>query len=129
MRIDIKKVADTVVAHCEGKTAAQIKTTMKDVVAFLAGHDLLRKWRAFEAAIDAAWARRYGASQVTVVSAHTLTSTARTTLEAAAPGATLTEVVDERLIGGAVVRLDNTRIDGSITGALMRLKNAMYSEV
>lgn len=127
--MNVKNMADMIVAYCEGKTPAQIRTIMKDVVAFLAGQRMVGKWRALAAEIDKAWARRYGASHVTVVSAHTLTPSARTALEEKAPGATLTEVVDERLIGGAVVRVDNTRIDGSVTGALMRLKNAMYSEV
>lgn len=129
MRLNIRQIAEVVVRESEGKTKTQITSMMKDLVAFLAEHNLMSKWRELERAIDAAWAKHYGASTITVVSAHPLSSAARKALEEGAKGADLRELVDERLIGGAIVRLDNTRIDGSITGALMRLKNAMYSEV
>lgn len=125
----MKKIADVVVAESEGKTPAQIKTMMKDLVGFMAEHQLLGKWRQLERELEGAWSRKFGAATVTVVSAHKLTAAARKALEERAPGADLVEIVDDRLIGGAIVRMDNTRIDGSVTGALMRLKNAMYSEV
>ena len=51
-----------------------------------------------------------------------LSTEARDAITAHANGAELTEIVDNRLIGGAIIRIDNTRIDGSVTGALMRLK-------
>lgn len=123
------RIADVVVSECEGKTKPQVAGMMKDLVAFLAEHNLLGKWRALESAIDRAWAKKYGVANVTVVSAHPLSSDARKMLEEQAAGADIREVVDERLIAGAIIRMDNTRIDGSVTGALMRLKQAMYSEV
>lgn len=129
MRLNVKAIADVVVRESEGKTKLQITAMMKDLVAFLAEQRLMGKWRDLERAIDVAWAKRFGASNVTVVSAHPLTAAAKKALEERMNGADLREIVDERLIGGAIVRIDNTRIDGSITGALMRLKNAMYSEV
>lgn len=129
MRITLQQIADVVVRESEGKTKTQITSMMKDLVAFLAAHNLLAKWRDLEQQIDRAWAAKYGAANVTVVTAHPLSSAARKAIEERANGADVRELVDERLIGGAIVRLDNTRIDGSITGALMRLKNAMYSEV
>lgn len=129
MRAHIRQIAEVLVRESEGKTKAQVTSMMKDLVAFLAEHNLMSKWRELEQAIDAAWAAQYGVATVTVVSAHPLATAARKALEDGARGADVREVVDERLIGGAIVRMDNTRIDGSITGALMRLKNAMYSEV
>lgn len=129
MRIGLQTIADTVVAHAEGKARAEIDAMMRDLVAWLASRGMLGKWRALTRAIDRAWARRYGAANVTVVSAHPLSEAAREAVAAAAKGADVREVVDARLIGGAIVRVDNTRIDGSVTGSLMRLKNKMYTEV
>lgn len=129
MRIDIKKLADAVVAAAEGKTPAQVKSLMKDVVQLLHEERMLGKWRVLERSLEHAWAARYGVAKVTVVSAHPLSAAVHEALEQHAKGADVEEIVDDRLIAGAIVRMDNTRIDGSVTGALMRLKNAMYSEV
>ncbi len=129
MRVDMKKLATAVVDAADGKTAAQVKALMTDVVKLLAEERVLGKWRQLERAIEKAWATRHGAANVTVVSAHALSNDAREVITAHANGAELTEIVDNRLIGGAIIRIDNTRIDGSVTGALMRLKNAMYTHV
>lgn len=129
MRIDVKKLADAIVAAADGKTAAQVKSLMKDVVQLLHEERMLDRWRSVERALEHAWTTRYGVASVTVVSAHPLSAAAHEALELHAKGADVQEVVDDRLIAGAIVRMDNTRIDGSVTGALMRLKNAMYSEV
>lgn len=129
MRIDIKQLAEAIAKAAEGKSKAETATLMKEAVAILAEHSSIGRWRELETAIHKAWANIYGASSITVVSAHPLTSAARAELEQRGAGADLTEVIDNRLIGGAIVRVDNTRIDGSVTGMLMRLKQAMYSEV
>lgn len=129
MRVNLNAIAEVVVAESEGKTKTQIASMMKDLVRFLHEQRVAVRPRVLEAAIDRAWAARYGAANVTIVTAHPLTAAQRKDVEERARGADLREIVDERLIGGAIVRMDNTRIDGSITGALMRLKNVMYSEV
>ncbi len=129
MRIDIKKLAYAIVEAADGKTAAQVKHLMKDVVQLLHEERVIGKWRVLERALEHAFAKRYGVANVTVVSAHALNDAAREALATYANGADMREIVDDRLIAGAIVRMDNTRIDGSVTGALMRLKNAMYSEV
>lgn len=129
MRLDVNAIADVVVREAEGKTKTQITSMMKDLVRFLAEHGMLGRWQQLERAIDRAWAKHYGVANVTVLSAHPLTTAARKALEERAKGADIREIVDERLIAGAVIRMDNLRVDGSVTGALMRLKNAMYSEV
>ena len=129
MRMDMKKLADAVVTMVDGKTAEQVADIMKGVVQLLHEERAIGKWRALEQALEHAWSTRYGAATITVLSAHALSAATRAAVEASANGAELVEIVDDRLIGGAIVRKDNTRIDGSVTGALMRLKNAMYTEV
>lgn len=122
-------IALTLATAAAGKSEKEIAAMMKEAVAFLAERSELGRWRELEVALHKAWQKVYGASRVTVVSAHELTAAAKAEIEQRAAGADVTTIVDNRLIGGAVVRIDNTRIDGSVTGALMRLKNAMYQEV
>lgn len=128
-RIDFSQIAAALVRESEGVTKPQLAAMCKEIVALLAAHRSLGRWRELERAVDAAWAATYGAANVTIVSAHPLTAATRAAVVESARGADVREAVDERLIGGAVIRVDNTRIDGSITGAIMRLKNAMYTEV
>ncbi len=73
-------------------------------------------------AVDLAWRRRFGVSHVRVRSAFPLVKEDVARLKEAAPGADFTAAVDASLIGGAVVRLDDRLLDGSISGALARLK-------
>lgn len=129
MRLDIKKLGGAIVAMNDGKTVTQTTAIMRDVVQLLHEEQALGRWRELERAINHAWAKMYGAANVTVVSSHALSKKVRDTIVEHAHGADVTELIDDRLIGGAVVRIDNTRIDGSLTGALMRLKAAMYTEV
>ena len=125
----MKQFAEAIAKEAQGKSKADITKLMKEAVAILAEHGEIGRWRELEAAINKAWSTVYGASTITVISAHPLSEAAKAELEKRGAGADLVEVVDDRLIGGAIVRVDNTRIDGSITGMLMRLKQAMYSEV
>lgn len=129
MRLNLQELALVLAKAADGKSEKDISAMMQEAVALLAERGELGRWRELEAALHKAWEKAYGASRVTVVSAHALTDTAKAEIEKRAAGADVTEIVDNRLIGGAVIRIDNTRIDGSVTGALMRLKHAMYSEV
>jgi F0F1-type ATP synthase delta subunit len=128
-KLNMTIVATEVVKLVEDKTPAQISAIMKEVVSLLSEQDALGRWRELEAAFHKAWKTIHGASKITIVSAHELTKAASKALDEQANGAEVVTIVDNRLIGGAVIRLDNSRLDGSITGSLMRLKNAMYTEV
>lgn len=123
---DIKQIAKTLVEHQDGKSDAEAKQIVKDVVSFMVENNLLEKWRDLEVAIHDAWKEKYGVSTVKIVTAHELSSEARKVLQEIASGADLIEKVDERLIGGAVIRIDDKRIDGSIAGSLRRLKTKLY---
>ncbi len=106
-------------------TEAQVETVMIDVIKYLAEKDELGRWRELEQEINQAWKEEYGASKITVMSAHTLSTAAKTKLEKLANGAELQTLVDDRLMGGAVVRIDERRLDGSVLGALSRLKQTL----
>ena len=100
---------------------------MKTFVSFLAEHHLLDRWREIEQAIHQVWKEKFGASTIRVLSAHQLTQDVQKMIEEIAPGAEISTVVDERLVGGAVIRIDDTRIDGSLVGRLKSLKRTLTS--
>lgn len=125
MKIDPKQFAKALIDHTQAKTEEQVKETVKDFVKFLSDNNLLGNWHEIEASINAAWKEKYGAATISITSAHSLTEETKKALEQLAHGAEIKERVDDRLIGGAVIRIDDKRIDGSVTGKLRRLKIAL----
>ncbi len=117
-----RKLADLLVKECEDVTRAELVKIVKAFVDELAARGWTHQWRDIEREVHGAWKRKYGAASVTIVSAHPLAATLRKSIETAAPGADIVERVDERLMGGAVVRIDDRRIDASVAGTLQRLK-------
>lgn len=117
-----RKLADLLVEQCEDVTRAELVKIMTAFVSELAARGWMHQWREIERELHGAWKRKYGAVSVTVVSAHPLAASLRKSIEAAAPGADIVERVDERLMGGAVIRIDDRRIDASVAGSLQRLK-------
>lgn len=117
-----RKLADLLVEQCEDVTRTELVKIMKAFVDELADRGWTHMWRDIEHELHGAWKRKYGAANVTVVSAHPLAPALRESIAAAAPGADITERVDERLMGGAVIRIDDRRIDASVAGSLQRLK-------
>ncbi|MFZ2682128.1 MAG: F0F1 ATP synthase subunit delta [Patescibacteria group bacterium] len=125
MSKDFKVLADKIVKDTADYAAADLKVYLEGVVEHLASRGQLLEWRQLEKELHAAWKRKHGAAKLTVASAHPLTETALKHLEALAPGAEFVQVVDERLMAGAIVRLDDYRLDGTVLGALTRLKQQL----
>lgn len=125
MKTDAKQFALILVNAIEGKSADELKNIVKQFVGFLSEKKLLGRWREIEQAIHQVWKDKYGASSIKILSAHTLTDEAKKTINGIAPGADLEERVDDKLIGGAVIRIDDVRVDGSIAGRLQRLKTEL----
>ncbi len=123
----MRGIARTLVNELEGKTAKDIDRHMAEVVTYLASKGLLGRWRDLERELNEAWREKYGASKITIASAHPLTDKAMEKIEQLANGAEVQRLVDERLMGGALIRLDERRIDGTVLGALTRLKQALLS--
>ena len=117
-----RKLADLLVLQSEGLSRTELVKVMKAFVSELGARGWTYRWRDIERELHGAWQRKYGAANVTVVSAHPLTVALRKSIEAAAPGADIVERVDERLMGGVIIRIDDRRIDASIAGSLQRLK-------
>ena len=123
----MRGVATAIVQAAAGKTQAQVTELMKETVGYLAEHGLLGRWRDLEREIHEVWKKQFGVSKITVASAHPLSKKTLDELEKMAQGAELTTVIDERLMAGAVMRIDERRIDGSVLGALTRLKQTLLS--
>lgn len=124
-----RQLASVLVDHAEGSTKPELEKLMKAFVAELAQRNMLTQWRAIEREIHGAWKRKFGAANVTVVSTHKMTRAMMDKVEALAPGAEIVERVDERLMGGAIIRIDDRRIDGSVMGALQRLKQHLEKAI
>lgn len=122
MDAKIKTITKTLVTQLEHVHENEIKQVMKDFVKFLSEEKMIYKWREIEQAIHQTWKEVYGASSITVVSAHSLSEELNEQIEKIAKGADIQRRVDERLIGGSVIRIDDKRIDGSIAGNLQKLK-------
>lgn len=123
----MRGLARTMIAELEGKSGKELEAFMKEAVAYLAARGMLGRWRDLERELHEAWKAKYGASKVTVASAHPLTAKMKEQIETLANGADTQFVVDDRLMGGALIRMDERRIDGTVLGALSRLKNALLS--
>lgn len=117
-----RHLATVLVDQCVDVTRAELVKIIDAFVGELAARGMMHKWRDVEREIHGAWKRKFGAANVTIVSAHPLTVAMRKAIEANAPGADITERIDERLMGGAVIRIDDRRIDASVAGTLQRLK-------
>lgn len=124
-----RALAEMLVTQCEDVTRAELNTIIKAFVAELGARGWLHRWRDIEREVHGAWKRKYGAANVTVVSAHPLSAALRKSIEEATPGADIVERVDERLMGGAVIRIDDRRIDASVAGTLQRLKQCLEKSV
>lgn len=125
MKGNEKKLAQLLVDQLDGATDAQTKSILKEFVSLVEKNHLIKSWRVLQTAIHTVWKDKYGASQVTVVTAHELPEASRKILKKIAPGADFIERVDPRLIAGAIVRIDDKKIDGSIAGSLRRLKQQL----
>ena len=127
MRVQSKQLARTLVEHTDGKGDAEAKKIIKEFVKFLSDERLLGSWREIERDVHKVWKEKYGVSNVKIFTAHELTDEAEESINKLTKGADVTRVVDGRLIGGAVIRIDDKRIDGSTAGTLRRLKATLAS--
>lgn len=125
MKKSMRGVARVIVDDLAERPAKEAAKAMTEIVGYLASRNLLSRWRDLEREIGNVWKEKFGVSKVTIVSAHALQKKSYDLIEQFAPGAEIVERTDERLMGGAVLRIDDRRIDGSVIGALLRLKNKL----
>lgn len=71
---------------------------------------------------DKIWKEKFGITSLTIETAHPLSSETKKSLSKITKGAELKEIINEKLIGGAKIRIDDKIIDGSISSQLQQLK-------
>lgn len=126
-RKSLRGLAKLIVREAADKSPKELGLFMHQVVSTLQQSGQLSRWRELERDLHAAWRELYGVSKISVVTAHQLTPAAEQQLTDKAGGAELNVVVNPRLLGGAVVRADDKRLDGSVLGALTRLKQTLLT--
>lgn len=124
MRYTPKQLARALIETCEQK-GVDIDKAADGVVALLAQQRELARVRDVMEAVEHVWKQKYGAATVTIQTAHPLTAALHRKIEEAAAGAEVRSSVNQQLIGGARVRVDDRIIDGSITGKLEQLKSVL----
>ena len=125
MEISAKQIAKTVVDKLEEADNQTVKDELKSLIAFLAKENKMHIWREIIREIEAYWKEKFGASRIQVVSAHAVSSEMIKQIEEMAKGADIEIRINEKLIGGVIMRIDDKRIDGSIAGKLRRMKQSL----
>lgn len=122
MKITARQYAETLLTLTEDKSGKALELVMKDFVEMLSDRHERSRWREIARSFEAAWKRRYGTASVRVETAHALSEAARSLVEKQFPKATIEEVVQPELIGGARFRIDDRVLDASAAGQLNRLR-------
>lgn len=125
MRYSSRQLARALVDLIESEKTDVEKTTHAFIQLLADRHELKRTEEVVQA-IDQIWIERHGAATIAIESAHPISASLRKQLSELAQGADLQEQVNEELIGGARVRIDDRVIDGSVAGALAQLKQTLY---
>ncbi len=128
MRISCKQFASALASSTVDATEVHVSEAAGEVIRHLAKEHRLHLVPNIIRALNVVWRERFGASRIRVASAHPLPKSSLAKIEALAPGADLEVSVQPALIGGAIVQLDDHRIDGSIAGALTRLEISLKND-
>ncbi len=129
MKSNIKPLARAIIRTLAEVPDKQLDKAVAEVVHFLREQGLLSRSRELLRACDATWAEEFGASKVTVTSAYRLPAELKKHLEEKAGSAEFHTVIDPRLLGGAIVRVDDRLIDGSALGALQTLEASLEKSI
>jgi|SRR3989338_6981073 len=125
MRLSSTQLAEMVVELLESKDGKSVEDGSRAFLEWLDERHEMHRLPDIFRAIDEVWKKRFGAANIWVASAHTLTREARKAVENAASGATVRDTVEPNLIGGARIRIDDRIIDGSLRGALTQLQETL----
>ena len=119
------QLACTLVDQLDGADEKTVKAVAQDLVQALAERRETHRVRGLIDALERAWADRYRAATITITTAYPISTTLRTSLLKIAHGAEIREKVEEDLIGGARLRVDEKIIEGSIQGHLRQLARTL----
>jgi F-type H+-transporting ATPase subunit delta len=127
MKFTDKQLANVLFETVEKGNKKDISAITDEFVRFLAERAELHRIFGVIQSFEKIWKEQYGAATITVESAHPLSVSLKKQVEEIAPGAEIREIVNEELIGGAKIRLDDRSVDGSISGRLNQIKLALLN--
>ncbi|PJA45868.1 hypothetical protein CO174_01375 [Candidatus Uhrbacteria bacterium CG_4_9_14_3_um_filter_50_9] len=124
MKSSEKQLARALVEQLGELSTKDLEAAATNLIHELAARRQIHRLTVAMRLLDQAWAEKYGAATIKVTTAYPLKEAIRKKLKAVAQGAELKEHVDSSLIGGAILRIDERIIDGSIKGHLESLTRA-----
>jgi F-type H+-transporting ATPase subunit delta len=124
MKLSNKQLAGILVDLVE-KSPSNVSGATDEFISWLSESGQMKRYRDVVKAVDTVWIEKTGIATVSIESAHELSSALAESLEKIASGAEVRTSVDESLIGGAKVRIDERIIDGSIKGHLEQLTKTL----
>jgi F-type H+-transporting ATPase subunit delta len=125
MAYSAKQLAEAFLDLAEDKTGKDLQDAARAYIEWLAKENEKHRIRDIMRQIDKLWKERHGVSNVEVASAQPLTDRMRDKLRNTVDGASINEIVDKNLIGGARLRIDDRVLDGSVKGRLDALKKTL----
>ncbi len=120
-----KQLAGVVIDLVE-KDKLPLEEVTKSCVRLLSEQNELGRMHDVVSAIEQLWKERNGVATLTIETAHPISATLRKQLVHLAKGAEMREIVNESLIGGARLTVDDRVIDGTVTTALEQLRRTLY---
>ena len=129
MKISSRQYAESLYESVVSKNEKEVKAILKKFVALLGERRELERANEIIAAFNEIWNKANGEVQATLISARKLDAAAKKLIvdylenKAGAKNISLTEEIDEKLIGGFVLKYDGKVIDGSLKTNLEDLKN------
>ena len=80
---------------------------------------------AFLRILERVWREMFGPQEISLVTAHRIPPALKEKITEALPHAEVRAVIDPRLIGGAVLRMDDRILDSSVVGTLERMRKTL----
>ena len=131
MKITAKQFALSLYESVEGKSAAEIKATIKKFVEILAGKNQLAKAEKIIAEFIKIWHAEHGIVEAQAISSNGLNKAEVKLLKdyiaglSGAEEVRLTEKIDKNILGGVIIRYGDKIVDGSLRTQLADLKEKL----
>jgi F-type H+-transporting ATPase subunit delta len=133
MKISSRQYAQSLYESVAQKSEKEVKVVLKNFVALLGKQRELGRVEEIIFAFNEIWNKANGEVVATLTSARKLDAVAKKMIvdylenKADAKKIVLTEEIDEKLIGGFILKYDGKVIDGSLKTSLDDLKNKLSS--
>jgi F-type H+-transporting ATPase subunit delta len=129
MKISAQQYARSLYDSVYQKSEKEVKAVLKSFVVLLGRNRELNRAEEIIRVFNEIWNKEHDEVNAVLVVARELGSTARDTVtnylkeKTSAKKISLTEEVDEKLLGGFVLKYDSKVLDGSLKNSLENLKN------